>query len=81
MEILQEVRESFLNQRRKMSLCTPPPPMNLTGCLALESLKCLSAKYLIIFVYSYHPITFRHQIQSLYFLRPGMLFNFGHEKV
>lgn len=32
-------------------------------------------KGLIIFVCSYHPITFRHQVQALYFLRPMMLFN------
>lgn len=70
------VRETFLSQRMEnVLLHTLPPIGNLIGCLALGSLKCLSVKGLIIFVCSYHPVTFRYQIQSLYFLSPGMLFS------
>lgn len=62
-EFLQEVRESFLSQRMEnVPLHTPSPLVNLISCLALGFLKCLSVKGLIIFVCSYHPITFRYQI-------------------
>lgn len=81
-EVLQEFKGSFLNKRNgKCPSAHPTPLMNLTGCLALGSLKCLSGKGLIDLCLLLSPSYFQASDQPFCFLRPGTQFNLDIRKL